>query len=94
MAPQLKDQDQGSAFCGARVPWALLIEVGCRMVGPDCAAAIEDLDAAWLREFPDPVDVFEEELAERLGLRRHPELSLDVWRAVRVRYIDAQTGVG
>ncbi len=42
-----------------------------------------------MREFPDSVDVFEDDLAEKLGLNRHPALSLKEWRRARVRLIDA-----
>ncbi len=94
MTQKLKHQDEGTApcgICGATAPRGLLVELGSRMVYPKCQAAIEELDAGWLREYPDPVDVFEDELAVRLGLRRHPDLSLDEWRQVRVRYIEAHT---
>ena len=97
MTPELKHQDRRSAACGicrARVAWALLVVAGSRLACLDCDAAIEEIDAACLREFPDPVDVFEDELAERLGLRRHPTLSLNEWRKVRVRYVDTGTAVG
>ncbi len=91
MTPKLKHQDGGSApcgLCGASVPWASLVEVGSRLACPDCDAAIAELDAEPVREFPDPVDVFEDELAEQMGLRRHPELSLHEWRVVRVQFIE------
>ncbi len=38
--------------------------------------------------FPDPVDVFEDALANKLGLERHPGMPLDEWRWVRVRFIE------
>lgn len=38
---------------------------------------------------PDPVDVFEDLLAIRLGLSRHPDLSQDRWRRLRVEFIEA-----
>ena len=50
---------------------------------------IEDLLEAWEREFPDPVDFFEDELARRLGLVRHPHCSPASWQRHRVRLIDA-----
>ena len=50
---------------------------------------VEELLQAWGIEFPDPVDVFEDELAARLGLVRHPSCSLEDWRTQRVRLIDA-----
>ncbi len=49
---------------------------------------VEALAAAPAEEFPDPVDVFEDQLAHDLGLRRHPSMSLEEWRRVRVRFID------
>lgn len=62
-------------------------------VGYSCPAMPDDpvhtllvLDAD-LR--PDPVDVFEDLLAARLGLRRHPGLSQDRWRRLRVAFIEA-----
>lgn len=39
-------------------------------------------------EFPDPVDLFEDRLAELLGARRHPALSYNEWRVVRVSFIE------
>ena len=41
------------------------------------------------RFYPDPVDVFEDELATRLGLERHASLSLRDWRETRVAFIEA-----
>lgn len=38
---------------------------------------------------PDPVDIFEDLLASRLGLSRHPGLSQDRWRRLRVAFIEA-----
>ena len=58
-----------------------------RTTSPDCAFTIDELDATLCREFPDPVDVFEDQLAHDFGLTRHPGLSLEEWR--RVRFIDA-----
>ena len=50
---------------------------------------IEDLLEAWKREFPDPLDLFEDELARRLGLVQHPYCSPASWRQHRVRLIEA-----
>lgn len=50
------------------------------MTKDDFEAAVEELNAALIREFPDPVDVFEDDLAEKLGLKRGPGMSLDEWR--------------
>ena len=50
------------------------------------AAAVEQM-AAELAE-ADPVDLFEDDLARKLGLERHPRLPLDEWRELRVRFID------
>ena len=51
--------------------------------------AVADLLAALDREYPDPVDVFEDELARRLGCVRHPSTSREDWRLQRVRLIEA-----
>ena len=50
---------------------------------------IDDLLEAWQRESPDPVDLFEDELARRLGLVQHPHCSPASWRQHRVRLIEA-----
>lgn len=39
--------------------------------------------------FPDPVDLFENGLAAELGLFRHPDMPLNEWRRVRVRFIES-----
>lgn len=39
--------------------------------------------------YPDPVDQFEDLLAELLGVHRHPTIPYKVWRIVRVRAIEA-----
>ena len=57
----------------------------------DFQAAVEELSAELEAAFPDPVDVFEDDLARQLGLRRHPALAQDEWRRVRVRYIESLT---
>ena len=41
--------------------------------------------------YPDSVDVFEDELAIRLGLERHPDCTQDEWRVIRVRFINHAT---
>ena len=50
--------------------------------------AVEELLKALEAEFPEPVDVYENELAGRLGLVRHPSCPLEEWRRQRVRLID------
>lgn len=40
-------------------------------------------------EYPGPVDIFEDELAQRLGFERHPALDYDSWRRRRVEAIEA-----
>ncbi|MCP3976844.1 MAG: hypothetical protein GY720_20350 [bacterium] len=57
----------------------------------DFEAAVEEMHAALVRRFPDPVDSFEDDLAKKLGLERDPEMSIKDWRRVRVRFIDAAT---
>ncbi len=57
----------------------------------DFEAAVEEIHASLVRRFPDPVDTFEDDLASKLGLERHPEMSMEEWRRVRVRFIDAAT---
>ncbi len=51
--------------------------------------AVGDLPATLDREHPDPVDLFEDELARRLGCVRHPSTSREDWRLQRVRLIEA-----
>ena len=54
-----------------------------------------DVDALlelWDAVDPDPVDLFEDALAARLGLRRGPGSTKEQWRRDRVRFIDAATG--
>ncbi len=55
----------------------------------DLEAVIEAIHAALMQQFPDPVDVFEDELAQTLGLTRDPALSLDEWRFQSALFIDA-----
>ncbi len=50
----------------------------------DFEAAVEEIDAALMLDFPDPVDVSEDDLAAKLKLARHPALSLEEWRVTRV----------
>jgi hypothetical protein len=38
----------------------------------------------------DPVDHFEDELARRLGIERHPAMTYEVWRRHRVEAIEAR----
>jgi len=52
------------------------------------SAAVDELMESLDREYPDPVDVFEDELARRLGSVRHPSCSYDDWRRQRVRMIE------
>ncbi len=49
----------------------------------------EELLAFWIAEDPDPVDVFEDQLTALLGVHRHPSMSYDLWRQVRVGLIEA-----
>lgn len=54
----------------------------------------DDIDALlelWDEVAPDPVDVFEDELATKLGLERGPGCSKGDWRRQRVRFINAAT---
>lgn len=37
---------------------------------------------------PDPVDVYEDELAREAGLVRGPECDRETWRRVRGRWVD------
>lgn len=52
---------------------------------------IDELLELWDQVDPDPVDVFEDELAAKLGLRRGPGTTKDEWRRHRVLFIDAET---
>ena len=56
---------------------------------PRDPGAVEELLAALDREHPDPVDLFEDELARRLGCVRHPSCSREDWRGQRVKLIEA-----
>lgn len=51
--------------------------------------AVDELCAELATAYPDPVDEFEDALAEGLGLKRHPACGLGQWRRERVRAIDA-----
>lgn len=53
---------------------------------------LEQLLLQLAKEFPDPVDVFEDGVARRLGLARGPGCDQDTWRQLRVRFIDAAEG--
>ncbi len=77
MTPELKKRNRGLApcgICGARVLWSLLVKAGSRLACPECADAVEELDAALVPEFPAPLDVFEDALPERVGLATAPEV--------------------
>jgi hypothetical protein len=52
---------------------------------PDVDALLALLD----EEYPEPVDVFEDELARRLGVERHPGTPYALWRRRRVEVIAA-----
>ena len=57
--------------------------------GIDLTAAEQELMDAIDRQYPDPADLFEDELARRLGCVRHPSCSCEDWRGRRVRLIEA-----
>lgn len=44
--------------------------------------------------YPDPVDVFEDELAERLGFVWHPNRPLDEWWRRRGRNVSSEWAAG
>lgn len=50
---------------------------------------VKVLSALLEQEYPEPVDVFEDDLARRLGLERHPRLALATWRELRVSFLSA-----
>lgn len=50
---------------------------------------VSQLMAELERVFPDPVDVFEDELAARIGIHRHPNCPRQAWRRHRVAAIEA-----
>ena len=56
----------------------------------------QELAEEWAAElailYPDPVDIFEDNLASELGLHRYPGLSLGAWRRLRVDYINDVAG--
>ena len=62
-------------------------------MAPDEPEALDSLVEELVAEcdwvYPDPVDLFEDELASRLGLRRHILLSQEGWRSARVVFISA-----
>ena len=58
----------------------------------DFEGAVEEVHAALMRQFPDPVDVFEDDLAEKLARFGEPDMSLEEWRRARVRFIDSVAG--
>lgn len=47
--------------------------------------ALNELD----KMHPCPVDEFEDKLAAELGLRRHPSMSREEWRRLRVEFIES-----
>jgi len=53
---------------------------------------VDELFAELAALYPDPVDEFEDALAARLGVHRHPGWDLEQWRRERVRAIDAREG--
>ncbi len=59
-----------------------------RRQAAEFGAAVEALSAELAEVFPDPVDVFEDDLASKHGLERHPELTQAEWRRLRVRFIE------
>ena len=59
------------------------------MTQHDFEAAVDEMHAVLMHRFPDPVDVFEDQLAQELGLERAPGMSLEEWRRTRVRFIEA-----
>lgn len=63
----------GVSYCGTTMP-------------DDPLNALLALDADL---HPDPVDVFENFLAARLGLTRHPSFDQAAWRRIRVAFIEA-----
>jgi hypothetical protein len=72
-----------------------LVRVRPSLVEPTAARrdvdprVVEELCAELAELYPDPVDEFEDSLAETMGLRRHPECDLKEWRRVRVQAIEA-----
>lgn len=52
-------------------------------------ADLEELLDLLEEKYPDPVDLFEDELARRLGIERHPAMTYDLWRRRRVEAIEA-----
>lgn len=57
--------------------------------GDAAPADVEHLLDLLEAEHPDPVDLFEDELARRLGIERHPAMTCDLWRRRRVEAIEA-----
>lgn len=49
---------------------------------------VEELRSLLDWQYPDEADQFEDRLAELLGAKRHPALSYDDWRVIRVKYVE------
>ncbi len=58
----------------------------------DFEAAVDQLHKVLMERYPDPVDVYEDELAKKLGFSRQPGMPLEEWREERVRVIDRADG--
>ncbi len=85
-ARELIDQPELRAALPPRAsqPWeAAQYLADLRRDAEDFEAKVEELAAELAEAFPDPVDVFEDDLARELGLRRHPAMPLDQWRPRR-----------
>ena len=64
-------------------------DTGVGSLPMDLEDKVEWLNALLEQVYPDPVDFFEDLLADRLGYYRHPETSYKVWRSVRVALIES-----
>ena len=55
------------------------------------ADKVRFIEEVLVAQFPDEADEFEDRLAAKLGLVRHPGLSQEEWRRVRVEYLRSTT---
>lgn len=54
------------------------------------ADAVDELLRLANEHYPDPIDVFEDDLAAQLGITRHPGLPYKEWRRIRVQAVNAE----
>lgn len=67
-----------------------------RSLQRDFESEVDEIHEILMRLFPDPdpVDVFEDDLAQELVLVRDPALPCEEWRRLRVQFVDAADAKG